>query len=316
MEAKELNNAMGTSWHTYPKVWNVGSVELSTFFDEPVQAEEKCDGSQFSWGVFNGELKARSKGKELIIDAPEKLFSKAVETIQSLKSNLRDGWTYRGEYLAKPKHNALAYDRHPERHIIIFDINDGHESYLSYEDKAAEAKRLGLEVVPLIYRGMITSPEQFLKLMDNVSILGGQKIEGVVLKNYTKFGRDKKVLMAKHVTEAFKEVHKAEWKVGNPKQNDILHILSAKYTTPARWNKAILHLKERGELQNSPRDIGNLIKEVQSDLTIECGADIKEELYKWAIENLLRSVIKGLPLWYKEQLVKEQFETTTENKEI
>lgn len=307
MDAKELNSSMGTSWHSYPKIFNVGSIELSTFFDEPVQAEEKVDGSQFSFGVFNGELKARSKGKELIIDAPEKLFAKAIETVQSIRQYLRDGWTYRGEYLAKAKHNALAYDRCPEKHIIIFDVNDGHESYLSYEDKSEEAKRLGLEVVPLIYKGMITTPEQFLKLMDNVSILGGQKIEGIVLKNYTKFGRDKKVLMAKYVAEAFKEVHKHEWKVGNPKQNDIIQILTAKYTTPARWAKAIQHLKERGELTNSPKDIGNLIKEVQNDLTVECANDIKEELYKWAIGQLLRGSVKGLPEWYKEQLVKEQF---------
>lgn len=307
MNTAELNKSMGTSWHTYPKIFNVGSVELNTFFDESVQVEEKVDGSQFSFGIFNGELVARSKGKQLIIDAPEKMFTAAIETVKELMPLLKDGWTYRVEYLSKPKHNALTYDRIPSKNLIIFDVNDGEESYLSYEDKKAEAERLGLEVVPLIYTGMVTSPEQFMKLLDNVSVLGGQKIEGVVLKNYTKFGRDKKVLMAKYVSESFKEVHKSEWKTSNPTKNDVLQTLIIKYKSESRWNKAVQHLKERGEFTNSPQDIGGLIKEVQHDIVTECKEDIKEELYRWAIDHIKRGSVRGLPEWVKEQLVKEQF---------
>lgn len=308
MNAAELNASLGTSWHSYCKIWNVGSVELNTFFDEPVLVEEKVDGSQFSFGIFNGEIKVRSKGKEILLDAPEKLFNKAIETVISLKDVLRDGWTYRGEYLSKPKHNALAYDRIPNSHIIIFDINDAAESFLSYEDKAKEAKRIGLEVVPKLYEGLLQTPEQFRQLMDNVSVLGGQQIEGIVCKNYTKFGRDKKVLMAKHVSEAFKEVHKSDWKKSNPGNADILQILTTKYTSQARWNKAIQHLKERNEYTNSPKDIGNLIKEVQEDIKVECKEEIKEELYQWAKDKILRGSTRGLAEWFKDELIKNQFE--------
>lgn len=303
----DINSMLGTSWHSYCKIWNVGSSELANFFDEPVLIEEKVDGSQFSFGVFNGEIKARSKGKEIILDAPEKMFNKAIETIISLKGDLIDGYTYRGEFLSKPKHNALAYDRIPNSNIILFDINTGHETYMSYEDKVKEAKRLGLEVVPKIYEGMITSPEQLLSYMETISVLGGQKIEGVVIKNYNKFGRDKKVLMAKHVSEAFKEVHKVSWKEANPKSGDILQILSAKYKTPSRWNKAIQHLKEAGHDVTSPKIIGSLIKEVQSDTHTECAQDIKEELFKWAWPQIQRQLVSGLPEYFKEELVKTQF---------
>ena len=34
------------------------------------------------------------------------------------------------------------------------------------------------------------------------------------------------------------------------------------YRTVARWEKAIQHLNESGRLENSPRDIGPLIKEI------------------------------------------------------
>jgi hypothetical protein len=302
----DINNLLGTSWHSYPKIYNVGSAQLADFFDQPVQIEEKVDGSQFSFGVFNGEIKARSKGKELIIDAPEKLFQRAVDEVKCIAPSLRDGFTYRGEYLAKPKHNVLSYDRSPSGNIIIFDINSGQEQYMSYEEKAKEAQRLGLEVVPKLFEGMITSPSQLLDLMNNISILGGQKIEGVVIKNYNKFGADKKVLMAKHVSEAFKEIHKSDWKDSNPKSGDIIQILGTKYT-PARWNKAIQHLKEAGILTNTPKDIGPLLKEVQKDIQEECAIEIKEELYKWAIGHINRAVVRGLPEYYKEHLVKEQF---------
>jgi hypothetical protein len=88
-------------------VWALGHRQISELFLDEVQIEEKVDGSQFSFGIFNGELKARSKGAELIIDAPEQMFSKAIVTVKELAPILHDGWTYRGEYLQKPKHNAL-----------------------------------------------------------------------------------------------------------------------------------------------------------------------------------------------------------------
>ena len=55
--------------------------------------------SQFSMAVLDGELTCRSKGANLIIDAPQKMFSKGIETAVSLKDKLHPGWVYRGEYL-------------------------------------------------------------------------------------------------------------------------------------------------------------------------------------------------------------------------
>ena len=59
--------------------------------------EEKVDGSQFSFGRFDGELRVRSKGKEMVVDAPEKMFQRAVDQAKFLP--LTDGWTYRGRGL-------------------------------------------------------------------------------------------------------------------------------------------------------------------------------------------------------------------------
>ena len=298
------------SWHSYPSIFAIGHRALAELLLDPVIVEEKVDGSQFSFGLFdeNGErvLRCRSKGAQLNVIAPEKMFTNAVDVVQSL--DLRVGWTYRAEYLKKPKHNALAYDRIPEKHLIVFDINSGHESYLSYEEKSTECARLGLEVVPLVFEGVIENVEHFRSMIDRVSALGGQKVEGVVVKNYRRFGPDKKVLMGKFVSEAFKEVHAAEWKTANPTRTDIVERLIDSLRTPARWQKAVQHLRERGQVEDSPRDIGFLIKETQADIEKECMELIAEKLAEWALPQIRRGVVRGLPEWYKDELMKRQFE--------
>lgn len=296
------------SWHSYPKIYNLGHAALKELFEDEVIIEEKVDGSQFSFGRFGNELRCRSKGVELVVDAPEKMFAKAVDTAKSLFDKLQEGYTYRAEYLQSPKHNALAYDRTPNRNLIIFDISPAEEVYLNYEEKASEAHWIGLEVVPIVYKGKIETAEQVFALMDRTSILGGQKIEGLVIKNYKKFGPDKKVLLGKHVSEAFKEVHKNDWKKTNPGPTDVVSLIGQQYRSKARWNKAIQHLRERGELESTPRDIGKLLIEVQADIMNECEAEIKDQLLKWALPQIKRIAIAGLPEWYKEELVKNQFE--------
>lgn len=297
------------SWHSYPSIYALGHRAVADLLTGPVNVEEKVDGSQFSWCVDeSGEIRCRSKGATLNVDAPEKMFSAAVATVKSLSGLLTPGWTYRAEFLGKPKHNALAYDRMPKAHLILFDVNDGHESYLSYAAKHGEAERLGLECVPLIFSGRLTLAD-FRALLDRTSILGGQKIEGVVVKPsaYDKFGADKKVLLAKFVSEAFKEVHAASWKQSNPTKSDVIERLRAVYNTPGRWSKAVQHLRERGLLEDSPRDIGKLIGEVQADVERECSDEIREKLFAWAWPQIQRGITSGLPAWYKEELVKMQF---------
>jgi hypothetical protein len=304
-----MNSILSSSWHAYGKIFSMGHAYVQNIFDDEVLIEEKIDGSQFSFGVFNGELRARSKGMILDLNAPEKMFNKAIETIKTLQPLLLDGYTYRGEYLQKAKHNTLAYDRFPNNYIILFDISPSQETYLNYEDKCLEANRLGLEIVPCLYRGKVENVEQLKELLETMSILGSQKIEGFVVKNYKKFGLDGHILMAKHVSEDFKEIHSNDWKERHPTQNDIITKLVTALKTPARWNKAIQHLKERGELTNTPKDIGGLIVEVQNDVIMECSDYIKEELFKWAVnnQNLLRQITNSLPQYYKDKLLESQF---------
>jgi hypothetical protein len=90
---------LNTSWHSYPSIYNLGHKNVLDIFNEDVLIEEKIDGSQFSFGLFADELRCRSKGATLNIDAPEKMFQKAVDVAKGLIDKLNNGWTYRCEYL-------------------------------------------------------------------------------------------------------------------------------------------------------------------------------------------------------------------------
>ncbi len=297
----------------YPSIYNLGHNALRDLFNGSVIVEEKVDGSQISFGVKNGELEMKSRGAPINIVAPEGMFAKAVEVVSAIKDKLHEGWIYRGEYLQKPKHNCLAYDRTPSNNIIIFDIQIGDETYAYPANKRVIAEALGFECVPVLYTGMVDSPEALRAMFDTVSILGGQKIEGVVIKplNYDLFGRDKKVVMGKFVCEAFKEIHGATWSKEHkqPYQNEILHLLASALTTEGRWAKAVQHLTEAGLIKDEPQDIGLLMKEVPEDIQKECEQYIKDKLFHWAWPQLKRMVTRGLPEWYKAQLLRKQFET-------
>jgi hypothetical protein len=298
---------------SYPKVYSLGHPALVDLLDGEVTVEEKLDGSQFSFGVIAGELRMRSKGQEIVPDAPEKMFSFAAEKALELEADLQPGWVYRCEYLRSPHHNALSYNRVPAGHLALFDIEVSPNDFLDYPSKYRVADDLGLEVVPE-FNGPLDLPldlERFNDLLGSESFLGGPTIEGIVVKNYRRFGRDGKILAGKFVSEAFKEVHEREWKKANPTRTDLVQALVVAHRTEARWQKAVQHLREAGELEDADRDIGKLIREIHRDIDEECAEDIKDTLWKWAAPKIKRGASGGVADWYKRLLAERQFEEAT-----
>lgn len=294
---------------SYPKVWNLGHAETAGIFDGPVLIQEKIDGSQISFGVFNGELMVRSKKQQLVIEQPEGMFEKAVEVIRESEAVLRPGYVYRGEYLDRPKHNVLAYDRVPTQHIALFDVQSPEGVYTSTPTQLQDlVGETGFEQIPDFGSQFIREPAELLELLQNTSTLGGQKIEGVVCKRYDAITRFGDPVFGKFVSQEFREVHSNDWKKNNPRSKDIVELLGEKYKTEARWFKAVIHLRERGVLENSPRDIANLINEIKADVLSECGDEIKDALFKYAWPSIQRRITAGMPEWYKDQLLKQAFE--------
>jgi len=318
---------------SYPKVYNLGHRALVGLTEESVVVQEKVDGSQFSFGVMKlnhkvGDLlpdnfqivgddyyvlKMRSRGADVDPDNPPKMFKEGVEYLKKVQQFMKPGLIYRCEYLSKPKHNTLAYDRVPKNGFVLFDVEDmnkGPQHFENWHGINLEAMELGIEPIPMFYVGMIHDLTSFKKWMSTTSFLGGQDIEGVVIKNYSRFGVDGKTLMGKHVSEAFKEVHQGSWKDRNPTHKDILQLIGDKLRTPARWEKAVQHLRDRGQLLDDPKDIGPLMQEVNTDILQEEGDKIKEELFKWAWRGIGKNTTRGLAQWYKDKLAEKQFTTT------
>jgi hypothetical protein len=291
-------------------VYNLGHPAIAQLFDDEVVAQEKVDGSQFSFANLGGELVMRSKGATVYEGAKDRLFQPAVETAVRLHAEgaLPMGLVFRCETLCKPKHNALAYDRVPKGNLMVFDITVGEEAYLPPEDVQATADALGLEPCPLLGHPKGWTADTIAEAMGMDSVLGGQKMEGIVFKNYARFGKDGKALMGKHVSEAFRETHKGSWRDANPSRDDVQQRLVSELRTPARWAKAVQHLAEAGTLTGTPKDIGPLIVEVQRDVLEEEGEYIAAELMKHFAKNITRGVTGGLPEWYKTELMKQQFE--------
>jgi hypothetical protein len=209
---------------------------------------------------------------------------------------------YYCEYLQKPKHNTLKYDRIPKNHLVLFDVMINGR-WGTREELENSAKNLNIDVVPELYRGP-ADVEKIKSLLTTQSYLGGPILEGVVIKNYEQniyIGGHLFPLFTKYVREEFKELHTVDWKIRQPK--DSLADYVKAFAAEPRWQKALIHMKEQGLLTNSPKDIGPLMNMVQKDVEEEEKDNIKNVLYKMFIQDILRSAIRGIPEWYKNKLL-------------
>lgn len=292
----------------YPKIIALGGVGIGSIFDEEVEITEKLDGSQFGFGIIDGELVCRSKGKEQDLDNPDKMFIEGVEYVKSIRHLLGEGLFYYGEYFQKPRHSTLAYNTIPTNHIALFGVMDtrgGETTMLRYDDIVRNATILEVDTVPLLWKDKADA--SFIKkLLERESYLGGQEIEGVVVKNYKPWLFMNQILFpvmaGKYVSEKFKEVHHKDWGRLNTGKGQI-EGLKDKYRSEARWHKAIMRLKEEGRYTQSPKDIGELMKLVQADLIVEEKENIKADLWNIIGLDVIKYSTYNLPNWFKEQLL-------------
>ena len=292
---------------SYIKIHTLGKKEVTDIYLRGrVQVEEKVDGSFFGFGNLEGTLHCRSKSKQIMIEAPDDMFKKAVATAVRLmeEGKLPRNVVFYGEYLQKPKHSIIKYDRVPKGNIILFDA-------FSYSPSGKElleplsldffSERLGLEMVPALGQlPHVTAPaiDGFLR---RDSILGGGQIEGVVIKSpgewYSKaMNQSFPLFPVKKVNDSFKEVHEKDWKKEHTGKGKIEALIEM-YCTEARWLKAVHTLRDAGELTETPKDIGKLMLRVRQDVVEEDKAEIMEKLWEIVRPDLLRAVGKGLPEW-------------------
>ena len=205
--------------HGFPKIFHIGDRYIPDLFKGTVEVTEKVDGSQFGFGISaDGALVCRSKGKELFVGAPEKMFALGVSYVTANEAKIREvlkpnSFIY-GEFLGSPSHNILKYGRVPKNNIIVFGALIENAWVSDYEALKTLASSLDLETVPLVFKGEVSNYEELTKLFEADSILGAEKIEGVVIKNYDSpcfLGSIVQPSFAKYVRAEFKERHASDW---------------------------------------------------------------------------------------------------------
>ena len=296
----------------FPKIFAIGTTYIQDIFKNDVEISEKIDGSQFCFGKISGELFMRSKGAQIFPENPEKMFVIASDYVLSVENKISDNTIYFCEYLKKPKHNTLAYSRVPKNNLILFSVCDNTERFIaSYDELLKKADEIEIETVPLVFSGKINDPQAIFDLINAESVLGGVDMEGIVVKNYFQpfllGGQPIPLMAGKLVSEKFKEVHQKNWGKENTGKGKY-ELFKDSFRTEARWEKAVQHLRDSGNLDCSPKDIGSLIKEVHSDIISEEKESIKAFLFKEFGQEIIRKSTAGLAEWYKEKLIKDSFE--------
>jgi hypothetical protein len=296
----------------FPKIFALGHRHTKGIFDNTVEITEKVDGSQIAFGVINGQLCIRSRNKMLDLTKPDKMFELGVVHIKKITFRLQPNWTYYAEYLQKPKHNILAYKRTPTNGLALFGIKKPGEEFIEYHERLAEhAADLEIDVVPLLYQGNSMNVETAMGLINQESYLGGQKVEGIVIKRYDLEQWVGGVLFpitsAKYVSEKFKEKHNKDWKKEHTTPGK-LEQLKESLRTEARWEKGVQHLREAGIFEPDPRMIGLLIEEIRQDILNEELDYVQDVLWGIHSREILGHVTRGMPEWFKKKLAKGEFD--------
>jgi hypothetical protein len=272
--------------HRFPHICSLGTPESTGVFDSTVEITEKIDGSTFAFGKICGKLHMRTNSQQVQLGQHPDQFREAVLYAHSVQDKIPDNVIYYGEYLRKPRHNALCYERIPANHIMVFGVVVGDRFIDDYDEMRRYADLVGLETVPLLYSG-IADVGIVENLLDRKSVLGKVDIEGVVIKNYATrmyYKGHEQLQFVKYVSDSFREVRKAGGvkkdiaRLGSITGTDNnLGILGAKiqalvpnYITDARCEKVIQHLYDAGSLELSMTDFPVLMKELDRDFRAEC----------------------------------------------
>jgi hypothetical protein len=229
------------------------------------------------------------------------------------------------ETLHAPKHNVIKYDRVPEGNLALFGVyNVEGEVFVSDHSNLTHwAAVMEIEVIPLLFFGQLLVPVEgdsisddrngaglAIQFLECDSVLGGSKVEGIVVKNYAHdmlIGGQQyiPIQMAKYVSEAFKKKHDST-AFGNKKRKESIDEYIKSYRTEARWENAVQHLRDDGKLLGEPKDIGSLIPEILRDWEEEEMEEFMDYLKKRLLGDYVKqcknTIISGFPEWYKKTL--------------
>lgn len=259
-------------------------------------------------------------------DNKHDMFDLAVEQAEKLKPKLEEfieiteveSITLYTEYLRSKHHNGLIYNRIPSNNLYLFGatyLRDDEIYNMETSDLIKLANKLNIEPPNILCEGMIDNQEDLKQFLKTESILGGTKVEGIVIKNYKKsylldlLSTKRYVgfpLAGKLVRDEFKEIQRGEG--SKQKKANSIDGIAETYLTEQRFLKCLQHLNEEGKIINEKKDLAVLIPEVLNDLLSEEKENIDKIVLNKFYEDFRRRLSNFVVKQYNEFLLNRQFE--------
>lgn len=271
--------------------------------------QEKLDGANASFRLDHETNCLRAFSRNLELNEEENLHGFFEWAQQLPKDELMAGAVYFGEWLNTHKVKYPGY----EKHFFLFDIYDTTAcEYVDFSIVASEARRLGLQIVPVFYEGEYQG-EEHLKSFVGKTALGGRLREeevgeGIVVKNADYRDRFGRQMFVKLVTDVFSEVNrqKTQKDPNQPKSPEV--VFAERFVTMARVEKFLYKLIDEGilEEQFGTKDMGVILKNLNIRIHEDLLKEEADELPDGYEEKELRKAVsKVVPLLVKELLTEK-----------
>lgn len=169
--------------------------------------QEKLDGANSSFRRDEDAIRAFSRNHELSEENTLNGFYQFAQALDAEK--LLEGVIYFGEFLNPHKVKYPEY----QKQFFLYDIfNTFTNEYVNFSMVRDEARRLNLNLIPVLYEGEYQSFEHLQSFVGKTMLggrLGDEEIgEGIICKNVNYVNRFGNQVYVKLVTDAFREVQK------------------------------------------------------------------------------------------------------------
>lgn len=264
--------------------------------------QEKVDGANASFAVVDGELKCWSRNRELSMsNTLEGFYVWAKQNIEVDK--LLEGVVYFGEWTAQHK---VVYEGYAKQ-FFLYDIYNLHlEEYVSFSMVRDEAKRLGLNLIPVFFEGEFESFEQLMSYVGRTELNGklGQEVsgEGIVVKNVDYRDRFGKQMFVKLVVDKFAEVQMQKAPKDPKKKFTPEELKVRECITSPRVEKQLFKMIEEGLLDRDygVEDMGKILKHVSPLVAEDILKEEMDEFPYLTVKDVQTFMCKVLPLVIKD----------------
>lgn len=299
MEQKKYHSIVRYGHKTTQDVLNKG---------DKIIIQEKVDGANASFAIVDGELKCWSRNKELnASNTLEGFYGWVQHNVEPDK--LLEGVIYFGEWTAQHK---VVYEGYAKQ-FFLYDIYNLHlEEYVSFSMVRDEAKRLGLQLIPVFFEGEFESFEQLTEYVGrtelNGKLCGEPSGEGIVVKNVAYRDRFGKQLFVKLVVDKFAEVQKQKAPKDPKKKYTEEELKVRECVTAPRVEKQLFKMIEDGLLERNfgIESMGMILKHVSPLVAEDILKEEMEDYPRATVKGVQQTISRVLPLVIKEIIKDKQ----------